>query len=165
VSGSTFRGNEAGGGGAIEASGDTATVTRSTFTNNYANDGDGGAIEATNIFVTGSTFKDNDADDGGAIYADTATISSSRFTRNTAVDRGGAVYVNIGTAEDFPQLRRNTFSGNRAASGGAITLRSCGAIRRSLATRVERANRFSGNRATEQRRTKNIERREANCFG
>jgi hypothetical protein len=66
------------------------------------------------------------------------------------------VYVVQATAEDFPQLRRNIFAGNRAASGGAITLRSCDAIRRSQATRVERANRFSGNRATEQRRTNNV---------
>ena len=164
VSGSTFRGNEAGDGGAIQAW-SLSTISRSTFTNNLANNGNGGAIQANNLLVTASTFKGNDADySGGAINSETVTIVGSRFTRNTAVERGGAVYVGQVTAENFPQLRRNAFAGNRAGSGGAITLRSCDAIRRSEAIRVERANRFSGNRAT-QRRTNNIELWEGDCLG
>ena len=189
VSGSTFRGNEAGDGGAIEASGDTATVTRSTFTNNFANDGDGGAIEANNLFVTASTFKGNDADDdggairasttatvtnsaftsnsasreGGAIWAVTGTVGRSRFTRNTAGQHGGAILFYSPAPTDLRLMRRNTFSRNTAPAGGAITFGPCETPSRSQAARVERANRFSGNRATEQRRTNNIERWEGGC--
>jgi hypothetical protein len=60
-------------------------------------------------------------------------------------------------------MRRNTFSRNTAAVGGAMTLGPCVTPSRSQAARVERANRFSGNRATEQRRTNNIERLEGGC--
>lgn len=165
VSGSIFTGNESGDGGAIQAS-SVSTISRSTFTNNLANNGNGGAIKANNLLVTASTFRGNDADySGGAINSETVTIVGSQFTRNTAVERGGAVYVGQASSESFLQLRRNTFAGNRAASGGAITFRSCDAIMRSEADRVERANRFSGNRATEQRRTNNIELWEGDCFG
>ena len=190
VSGSTFRGNEAGDGGAIEAAfGDTATVTRSTFTDNVANSGSGGAIEANNLFVTASTFKGNDADhiggairanatatvtssafssnsaswEGGAIQAATGIVNSSRFTRNTSGVNGGAIFLYSPAPTDLRLMRRNTFSRNRAAAGGAMTLGPCGTPSRSQAARVQRANRFSGNRATEQRRTNNIERREGGC--
>jgi hypothetical protein len=60
-------------------------------------------------------------------------------------------------------MRRNSFSRNTAAVGGAMTLGPCVTPSRSQAARVERANRFSGNRATEQRRTNNIERLEGGC--
>jgi hypothetical protein len=66
---------------------------------------------------------------------------------------------------DLQQLRGNTFSRNTAAAGGAITLGPCIVPTRSQAARVERANRFRGNRATEQRRTNNIERWEADLCG
>jgi len=62
------------------------------------------------------------------------------------------------------QLRGNTFSRNTAAAGGAITLGPCIVPTRSQAARVERANRFRGNRATEQRRTSNVERWETDIF-
>jgi hypothetical protein len=60
-------------------------------------------------------------------------------------------------------MRRNIFSRNSAAAGGAMTLGPCGTPSQSEAARVERANRFSGNRATHQRRTNNIERLEGGC--
>jgi len=118
-----------------------------------------GAISATTATVTDSTFTDNDATYyGGAIYASTGTITRSRFTRNTAGEHGGAVILWSPTSDNLQQLRRNTFTRNRAGAGGAILLGSCGpAVSRSQAARVERANRFSSNRATEQRRTNNIE--------
>jgi len=183
VTDSTFTGNTAAGfgGGAIAA--DTATVTGSTFTNNSANAG--GAIYAeTSVTVTDSRFTSNDAASvGGAIYADTATVTNSRFTsndatydggailattgtiarsrfiRNTAGGHGGAVHLWAPNSDNLQQLRRNTFTRNRAGAGGAIVLGSCGPVDpgAAKAARVERANRFSGNRATEQRRTNNIE--------
>jgi predicted outer membrane repeat protein len=134
-------------------------VSRSTFTNNDATYS-GGAISTTTATVTDSTFTHNHAgDDGGAIWANTAaTIARSRFTRNTAGGHGGAVILWSPNSDDLQQLRRNTFTRNRAGVGGAITLGPCTVPSRSEAARVERANRFSGNRATEQRRTNNIER-------
>jgi hypothetical protein len=94
---------------------------------------------------------------GGVIEASTGAISRSRFTRNTAGEHGGAVLLYAAT-DDLDQIRRNTFSRNTAPAGGAITLGPCLAATRREATRVERANSFSGNRATEERRTNNIER-------
>jgi predicted outer membrane repeat protein len=146
------------------------TLLNSTFVNNHAS-GDaganGGAVEGPGytIEVSGSTFTGNIADDdGGAIYAETATITRSSFTRNTSQTHGGAVALSLPASSDLSLMRRNTFSRNTAAAGGAMTLGPCGTPSRSQAARVERANRFSGNRATEQRRTMNIERWE-DCVG
>jgi len=180
VTDSTFTSNDADDGGAIAA--DTATVTDSTFTGNTANDL-GGAIYAVGATVTRSTFTNNDADfggaiftytaatvarstftsnsattDGGAIIAGSGTITRSRFTRNTAGGHGGAVHLWTPNSDNLQQLRRNTFTRNRADAGGAIVLGSCGpAVSRSQVRSVERANRFSANRATVKRRTNNIE--------
>ena len=187
VTGSTFSDNTATVGGAISAT--TATVTRSTFTNNDA--AYGGAIYAdTTATIASSSFTDNSASEsggalwsdnsatitnstftrnsaiyrGGAINSETAEITGSRFIRNTSDQHGGAVYFWGATADDLRHLRRNTFTRNTAPAGGAITLGSCGpAYSRSQVRSLERANRFSGNRATEQRRTNNVERSETAC--
>jgi hypothetical protein len=95
--------------------------------------------------------------------AATGTVDGSRFTRNTAGQHGGAIFFDSPAPTDLRLMRRNTFSRNTAAAGGAITFGPCGAPSRSEAARVQRANRFSGNRATEQRRTNNIERWEGGC--
>jgi predicted outer membrane repeat protein len=157
VTSSRFTGNITTYGGAISAS--TVTVTSSRFIGNIASSG--GAIHAdTTATVTRSTFTGNTATNrGGAIDATTGTIARSRFTRNTAGDRGGAVALWSPNSGDLQKLRRNTFTRNRAGTGAAVMLGSCGpAFSRSQAARVERANSFSGNRATAKRRTNNIER-------
>jgi predicted outer membrane repeat protein len=184
----TFRHGFATSGGAIEAY--TATVTSSIFTNNRA-DSEGGAISASFATVTSSTFTNNRATFGGAISGyDTATVTSStfmknsaessggavitfngiiarsRFTRNTAGEHGGAVALWDQNSDDLQQVRGNTFRGNTASAGGAITLRSCETTyTRSQVRSVERANRFSGNRATQQRRTNNVELWVDDCAG
>jgi predicted outer membrane repeat protein len=160
ISNSVFDGNDSGkGGGAILAT--TVTITGSTFTDNNAVL-DGGAIKATTATVSNSTFTDNEADiEGGAIIAGSGTITRSRFTRNTAGEHGGAMLLWAPNSADLQQLRGNTFMRNTAPAGGAITLGPCIVPSRSQAARVERANRFRGNRATQQRRTDNIERWEA----
>ena len=184
---SNFTDNNAYVGGAIYSD-TTATISSSAFTSNSAVLG--GAIGSGNVNATASTFTDNDAmvfggaiyawlsaaivrstfasndggEVGGAIYASSATIARSRFTRNTAGAHGGAVTLAFPSSADLPKLRGNTFSRNTAPSGGALTLGSCVAPSRSQAARVQRANRFSGNRATEQRRTRNIERWAGNCI-
>jgi len=157
VSNSTFTDNDAAYyGGAIYTA--TTAVTRSTFTNNVAG-GYGGAIYAGGTAtVTSSTFTGNIAVYGGAIEASTGTITRSRFTRNTAGEHGGAMLLYAPNSADLRQLRGNTFMRNTAPAGGAITLGQCVAPSRSEAARVLGANRFSGNRATEQRRTNNVER-------
>ena len=186
VTSSTFTNNSADSdGGAINNLIGNATVTSSTFTNNSADSdgGDGGAINALTVIATSSTFTGNSADYGGAISGyDTATVTNStftnnsaessggavityngiiarsRFTRNTAGEHGGAVALWDQNSDDLQQVRGNTFSRNTASAGGAITLRSCEpTYTRSQVRRVERVNRFSGNRATQQRRTNNIE--------
>ena len=187
VTDSTFTNNDAEYGGAIFATA-TVTVTASTFTNNDVIEW-GGAIYATTVTVTDSTFTNNDAEyggailadttatvtastftrnsattDGGAILANTGTIARSRFTRNTAGGHGGAVHLWAPNSDNLQQLRRNTFTRNQAGVGGAITLGSCGpAVSRSQVRSVERGNRFSANRATEQRRTNNIESETGYC--
>jgi len=97
--------------------------------------------------------------------AETGTVDSSRFTRNTSGTHGGAIFFYLPAQTDLSLMRRNTFSRNTAAAGGAISLGPCIVPSRSEAARVERANRFSGNRATEQRRTNNIERWGDGCKG
>jgi predicted outer membrane repeat protein len=151
-------------GGAIYANA-TATVARSTFIRNTATTG-GGAIYAETVAnVTRSTFTRNTTTvDGGGIYANTGAISNSRFTSNTAGEHGGAVLFAVATAGDLQQLRGNTLTRNRAPAGGAITLTSCGPVySRKQVRRLESANDFSENRATEQRSTSNIQRLKDVC--
>ena len=151
-------------GGAIYANA-AATVTRSTFIRNTATTG-GGAIYAETVAnVTRSTFTRNTTTvDGGGIYANTGAISNSRFTSNTAGEHGGAVLFAVATAGDLQQLRGNTLTRNRAPAGGAITLTSCGPVySRKQVRRLESANDFLENRATEQRSTSNIQRLKDVC--
>ena len=164
VTSSTFTNNDAAYGGAIYAD-TTATIASSSFTDNSASEGGGALWSDNSATITNSTFTRNSAIyRGGAINSETAEITGSRFIRNTSNQRGGAVYFWGATADDLRHLRRNTFTRNTAPAGAAITLGSCGpAYSRSQAARVEGSNRFSGNRATEQRRTQNIERWEDGC--
>jgi len=103
-------------------------------------------------------MKNSAESSGGAVITSNGIIARSRFTRNTAGEHGGAVALWDQNSDDLQQVRGNTFSRNTASAGGAITLRSCETTyTRSQVRRVERVNRFSGNRATQQRRTNNIE--------
>ena len=174
---STFTGNSAyEDGGAIDLDNGNLghlILQNSRFVNNHAS-GDlganGGAVEAKDATVTviNSTFTGNGAiglGGGGAIYAETATITGSSFTRNTSQTHGGAVALTAPVSSDLSLIRRNTFSRNEAqVGGGAVTLGPCGVLERFDARSLLRANRFSGNRAAEQRRTMNIERWE-DCGG
>ena len=166
VARSTFTRNTAGYvGGAIYTQ-HVANVTRSTFTRNTATTGGGGAIYAETVAnVTRSTFTRNTTTvDGGGIRASTGIISNSRFTSNTAGEHGGAVLFAVATAGDLQELRGNTLTRNRAPAGGAITLTSCGSVySRKQVRRLESANDFAENRATEQRSTSNIQRLEDVC--
>jgi predicted outer membrane repeat protein len=160
VTNSTFIGNDANSfvGGAIAADG-TATVTNSTFIGNEALIGGAIAAFGTTVRVTNSTFVGNSAAFGGAIATFTGIIAQSRFRRNTAREIGGAVIFYDPNSDDLRKLRGNTFRLNAAPLGGAILLNACGTtVSRKKALRIERANLFLRNSATDQQRTKNIDR-------
>ncbi len=101
----------------------TATVTDSTFTDNEAYGGGGGAIEINgpaSLTVTGSTFTDNTADEeGGAIETADGllTVRTSTFTANESTGSdGGAIDAASGA-----EITDSTFDRNRAESdGGAV---------------------------------------------
>ncbi len=121
VSDSTFSGNTAGKGGAIDSTGDT-NITDSVFDNNSA-EGDAGALyqsDTTQLFISDTTFSNNTAvDDAGAlhIYDSETVLMSVTFTGNSA-DRGGAIYNN--DSNDNLMIIGASFSDNSATDGGAI---------------------------------------------
>ena len=120
VTNSTFTGNTADdNGGAIYTFNTGVTATGSTFTDNYSDD-DGGAIYAGNdATVTRSTFTGNTADEGGAIAGNDVTVTNSTFIGNTAFGSGlggGAIVANT------VAVTRSTFTDNDAiVFGGAIS--------------------------------------------
>ena len=120
------------GGGAIQQTAGTLTVTGVTFTGNTSGSGnDGGAIYAagTATTISGSTFTHNiaaggiESTDGGAIYLDSGTlsVSASTFSGNHSADDGGAIAADGGPVT----IDGSTFTANSAAyNGGAITVES-----------------------------------------
>ena len=132
VTDSTFDGNYANvEGGAIWSDADV-TIAGSTFVGNWTDkdeDGEGddtatgeegGAVYASgDVVVSDSVFTDNNAPmDGGAIWAagDVSIEEGSRFYENVSGGIGGALYVGPGDLH----VSDSTFTGNRAAEGGAI---------------------------------------------
>jgi hypothetical protein len=115
-------------GGAIYADADTTalSLSGSTFTGNYANQGsaiyDTAPVAAT---ISGSAFTDNDTGGGdGTIYGEYETdtepslsITASTFSGNIAGD-GGAIYWD--SQGDLTADGGNTFTGNSAAGGGVL---------------------------------------------
>ena len=121
VSDSSFSGNSALGGGAIENSESASlTVSGGSFTGNSASGAGagGGAIEnaGSPLSVADSTFTGNSAVNvGGAISTYGGTVSGSTFDNNSAGGEGGGI-VNYATLS----LSGSTFSGNSANLGGGI---------------------------------------------
>ncbi len=126
LTGLTLANGKSSGGGAVENLG-TLRVTRCTFRNNAATNGNGGAIfNFGNTTVTSSTFTSNASsgadingiNSGGAIFNSlgTTTVTGSVFSSNTG-QYGGAIYNNSGTV----QVTNNSFYANTATgNGGAI---------------------------------------------
>lgn len=106
INNSTFEGNSAVNGGAINLGGPNpqiGTISNSTFNNNIAT-GNGGAIgdsSSTENGVVGqiynSTFYQNSAVRGGAIYffSTSTGIYNSTFTNNTASTQAGGLYFSV----------------------------------------------------------------------
>ena len=121
VSDSSFSGNSALGGGAIENSESASlTVSGSSFTGNSASGASagGGAIEnaGSPLSVADSTFTGNSAVNvGGAISTYGGMVSGSTFDNNSAGGEGGGI-VNYAVMS----LSGSSFSGNSANLGGGI---------------------------------------------
>ena len=129
-------------GGAIfmNSASSKATITNSTFINNYAR-GVGGAISLNihTITLRGNTFKGNSTSDrGGAIYmqprintekaksekygAYDVVLENNTFENNTAYNAGGAIYVDPGNIDMTYLIDGCTFKNNcsSANAGGAV---------------------------------------------
>jgi hypothetical protein len=119
VSNSTFSGNA----DSAISTGASGGISNSTFSNNLAFGGSGGAIYVSSsggaFAITGSTFTSNVADGGtgGEILIDGSSVSVTdcTFVDNSAPGgSGGAIQVNVGS----PVIDRCTFTGGEAEGGG-----------------------------------------------
>jgi predicted outer membrane repeat protein len=126
VTDDTFTGNSAPNGGAIGNEWGSVAVSNSTFSNNTASTGAGGAIINYNpsdsfsnsLSVVGSTISGNTAVTGGGVAnagPDTLSLTNDTIAGNSVTGSGGGLYVN-GTAS----LTACTVSGNSANAGGGL---------------------------------------------
>lgn len=113
---------------ALEIAIDGVEISGSTFDSNFA-EVDGGAltiVDSGSPQITRSTFSNNIADsgNGGAIYLHEifqgSTITESQFTGNAADDIGGGVAYETVDAGDSHAVLGSTFSGNVADGGTSI---------------------------------------------
>ena len=104
-----------------------STIKNSKFTNNKADDYNGGAIYSKkNIEVYNSLFKNNQANNswspstsqGGAIYCGTITCNNCTFENNKAKKYAGAIYIND---KEVSTIKNSKFINNTSSfNGGAI---------------------------------------------
>ncbi|MGN0175534.1 MAG: right-handed parallel beta-helix repeat-containing protein [Methanobrevibacter sp.] len=104
-----------------------STIKNSKFTNNKADDYNGGAIYSKkNIEVYNSLFKNNQANNswspstsqGGAIYCGTITCNNCTFENNKAKKYAGAIYIND---KEVSTIKNSKFINNTSPfNGGAI---------------------------------------------
>ena len=124
---SMFEGNRAKIGGTIfVTSGSNITIFNSRFTNNRAIQL-GGALysesgvtgDKTSMDITGSQFSKNEARYGGAIsmYGCNLSVESSRFNKNFAVSKGGAMEAFV---ESKIHIHNCKFWSNEAFQYGAV---------------------------------------------
>ena len=117
---SSFEGNNACIGGAIDNDYGTLTVNGSSFTNNIAfSEGNGGAISNYGrLNIIKSTFTGNQAGDGTIYNNNILNITYCNFTNNVGVgtSSGGAIESFKGSST----VSNSTFTNNSANEGGAI---------------------------------------------
>ncbi|POM59578.1 hypothetical protein PHPALM_31664, partial [Phytophthora palmivora] len=122
----SFEKNRAYTGGAVAVNGiSTSTLTSVVFFAFFHNqaDGDGGALYVTDqakLTLKSGELVSNSAIFGGAFYADgysTVSVSDSKFIRNQAFSRGGALYYQ---SIDNMTSSRIACTENTAPSGGCI---------------------------------------------
>jgi len=144
----TFSNNAAGyGGGALYLNWGSFVIQGCQFNDNSGQGNSGGALkcynDALSIKILESTFTANDAGNGGAVYignTDTVEIKDSYFTGNTALNNGGALYLEQidieGSGNTDVDISGTTFTSNTATNtnagdvgyGGALYLKLCSAI-------------------------------------
>ena len=134
VATSSFKNNNASiSGGAIYVNGLLTSIIDSNFTYNYATTG-GGAIyliNCHNTTINGSTFKNNNATKGlgGAVRFDIGTlycvIDSSNFENNHASNDGGAVFWG---ESNYGRILNSNFTNNSASSTTAAPGGNGGAV-------------------------------------
>lgn len=123
-----------GGGAIFIGGGSSATIDRSTFINNRANNG--GAINSlrTNLMVSNSSFEQNsaihtaainqhgDCGGGGAIYIDGTrmpndggpdgiVLLNNSYTSNTSNNHGGAIFIGL-YSNETATIERSSFTNN-----------------------------------------------------
>jgi CSLREA domain-containing protein len=134
---SGFAGNSAQYGGALNVHGPITEldVTSSSFEENSAAEY-GGAIWLESVIpsvISSSTFTANSAQNGGAIAGQGGQILASTFAGNSATNAGGAIYA------QYPEplsVIDSTFSANSASNGGGIAVAPKGKLLLSNSTVV-----------------------------
>ncbi len=126
-----------GGGAIMLANNSWADISDTSFINNSAEPGQGGAIYAVqnaDLQVTRSLFAGNDATtDGGAIFIERNNvspaneISHSVFSGNKADREGGAIYELCNGFAPSLRFFNNLFTANAALRGGAFAIDDCDA--------------------------------------
>ena len=73
----------------------TVSITSTTFTEGYANNGGALYIDSSNASIYSCTFNQGQASIGGSIYISGSTllVNSSNFLENTALTLGGSIYA------------------------------------------------------------------------
>ena len=173
IQNSGFSSNIASRGGAVRAFGNTTTLTvlNSTFFNNNALAGAGGAVPrggaiyAVNgtLDVVGSSFSVNQARDGGAIYfnpnfLNTVTVpvnwalTNDSFLGNIATRDGGGVFISLtpGTADPYiGSISGSVFAYNNSfagTGGGGMSISQDTAAGQTIDTTISNST-FFGNGA------------------
>ncbi len=142
---STWSGNSANYGGAINFENATVTLAGATLTENTALLGGavynkGGTLNTDNtVFTKNTATKDSSEGNGngGAVYLNGGTMNGSEttsLTENTAENHGGAVYVAYINNDDGTKtggvlnMTGGLFENNTAFAGGAISSRTAGTV-------------------------------------
>ena len=130
INNSRFLSNLAANGGAI-ATRAVVTVAGSSFTNNNASGGEGGAIQSYDqtLNIQSSNFGGNGARNGGAIFKSSGNLefAGSSFTGNSSTEHGGA--LNVGAVVAALYGSASQFRGNSAGlDGGGIFLGTLSAL-------------------------------------
>jgi predicted outer membrane repeat protein len=124
VNNSTFEGN----GVSVWRAGDV-TIRGCDFFDNANPSGYGGALTFRGkASIEKTTFRKNTALSGGAIWFSAGQLALNRvtFENNTASEDGGAVGVPRNTSDTAITTRYSHFRGNKAQSGGAISIPGSG---------------------------------------
>ncbi|PTY01552.1 hypothetical protein DB346_12440 [Verrucomicrobia bacterium LW23] len=137
-----------GGGIAILSSGNTLTIEDSTVSFNTAFSGGGGIYVGTGtVTLTNANIDDNTLNasgNGGGLFigGGTLTVTGGTMSRNTAGDRGGALYSTIPDIS----ITGTTFSANRTTTTAA-SLAGGGAFYNNGGTATITNSTFTGNQA------------------